>query len=318
MAGQMNVATPTTPGGPPGGKRRPRPAVGRMERRRRLAGFLFTLPSLLFILGLFMVPLAMTLWMSLNDWPLLGQPEFSGAENYRNMLQDTRFWAALWFTTKFTVISTVLTFGIGFGLALVVRSRILGAKLLRTAYFLPVVIGWAVASFIWVWLFNGQVGVINPLLDALGMNGGINWLADPNSALVAIVIMTVWKVAGFAMLVFLVGLQAVPEELYDAAKVDGAGRFASLRYITVPLLRPTFVLVLVFLVTSFYLGFDQFFIMTRGGPNNSTITVVYWIFNNAFSRFELGYGAALAVVLLVLLLAINGLQFLATYRDPAR
>lgn len=322
MTGQANVATPAAqggpPGGPPGGGRRTRPAVGRMERRRRLAGFLFTLPSLLFILGLFMVPLAMTLWMSLNDWPLLGQPEFSGTENYRNMLQDTRFWAALWFTTKFTVVSTVLTFGIGFGLALVVRSRVLGARLLRTAYFLPVVIGWAVASFIWVWLFNGQVGAINPLLDALGMDGGINWLANPNSALAAIVIMTVWKVAGFAMLVFLVGLQAVPEELYDAAKVDGAGRFASLRYITVPLLRPTFVLVLVFLVTSFYLGFDQFFIMTRGGPNNSTITVVYWIFNNAFSRFELGYGAALAVVLLVLLLAINGLQFLATYKDPAR
>lgn len=322
MTGQTNVATPApggTPGGAPGNKRPRRRAMGRMERRRRLAGFLFTFPSLLFILGLFMVPLAMTLWMSLNDWPLLGQPEFSGFENYGNMLQDTRFWTALWFTTKFTVISTVLTFVIGFGLALLVRSGLTGARLLRTAYFLPVVIGWAVASFIWVWLFNGQVGVINPILQALGIvDQPINWLSNPNSALVALVIMTVWKVAGFAMLVFLVGLQAVPEELYDAAKVDGAGRFASLRYITVPLLRPTFVLVLVFLVTSFYLGFDQFFIMTRGGPNNSTITVVYWIFNNAFSRFELGYGAALAVVLLVLLLAINGLQFLATYRDPAR
>jgi len=284
-----------------------------------LLGFLFTVPSLLFILGLFLVPLAMTLWMSLHDWPLLGVPEFSGAENYRTMLGDERFWAALWFTTKFTVISTVLTFLIGFGLALLVRSGLAGARILRTAYFLPVVVGWAVASFIWVWLFNDQVGVVNPILRGLGLgSGSVDWFATPNIALAAIVIMTVWKVAGFAMLVFLVGLQAVPEELYEAARIDGAGRFASLRYITVPLLRSTFVLVLVFLVTGFYLGFDQFFIMTRGGPNNSTITVVYWIFTNAFTGFRLGYGAALAMVLLVLLVAINGLQFLATWRDPTR
>jgi multiple sugar transport system permease protein len=280
---------------------------------------LFALPSLLFIFGLFMIPLAMTLWMSTNDWPLLGEPEFTGFENYRTMVDDERFRAAFWFTTKFTVISTVLTYLVGFGLALLVRGGLRWASLFRTAFFLPVVIGWAVASYIWVWLFNSQVGVINPVLSSVGLiDEPIGWLSDPNTALAALVTMTVWKSAGFAMLIFLVGLQAVPDELYEAAKIDGAGRLASLRYITVPLLRSTFVLVLIFLVTAFYLGFDQFYIMTRGGPSNSTITMVYWIFTNAFVGFRLGYGAALAVVLLVLLVVINGAQFLAAWRDPTR
>jgi multiple sugar transport system permease protein len=225
----------------------------------------------------------------------------------------------LWFTTRFTVITTALTFLLGFGLALIVQRGFKGVAFLRSAYFMPVVIGYAVASYIWVWLFNDSVGFVNPFLTWLGvMPRPIQWLSDPDTALLALVVTTVWKVTGFAMLILLVGLQAVPEELYEAGRVDGTNRFQALIHITLPMMRSTFALVFVFLVTQFYLGFDQFFIMTQGGPRNSTITVVYWIFTNAFIGLRLGYGAALALVLLVLLVVINGVQFLAIRKDPSQ
>ena len=316
-----SVDTEAAPSAPPGAGsgRGGRGGLSRFERRRRVAGVAFVAPALVFVLALFLVPLAMTVWMSTYDWHLLRGGEFTGLENYGRMLEDGQFWSALWFTTKFTVITTVLTFGLGFGLALLVRRSLFGVAFLRTSYFLPVVVGYAVASYIFVWLFNDQVGVVNPFLTWLGvLDRPIQWLSESNTALAALVTMTVWKVTGFAMLVLLVGLQAVPEELYEAATVDGAGKAASLRYITLPLLRPTFALVFVFLVTQFYLGFDQFFIMTQGGPRNTTITVVYWIFNNAFVGLRLGYGAALAIVLLALLILINGVQFFAIRKDPTR
>ena len=278
---------------------------------------LYVAPAFLFVFALFMIPLVMTVYMSMTDWHLLRGGSFAGLENYERALSDGQFRDALWFTTRFTVYSTVLTFGLGFGLALLVRTGFKGVGLLRSAYFLPVVIGYAVASYIWVWLFNDSVGFLNPFLTWLGvLDRPLQWLSDPDTALLALVVTTVWKVTGFAMLVLLVGLQAVPDSLYEAARVDGAGRMATLFHITLPLMRSTFALVFVFLVTQFYLGFDQFFIMTQGGPRNTTLTVVYWIFNNAFVGLRLGYGAALAIVLLILLILINGVQFRILRKDP--
>jgi multiple sugar transport system permease protein len=167
-----------------------------------------------------------------------------------------------------------------------------------------------------VWLFNDSVGFMNPFLTWLGvMPRPVQWLSDANIVMWSLVITTVWKVTGFAMLILLVGLQGVPDELYEAGRVDGTSRSQALRYITIPMMRSTFALVLVFLVTQFYLSFDQFFIMTQGGPRNTTVTVVYWIFTNAFIGFRLGYGSALAIVLLILLVIINGVQFRAIRRD---
>lgn len=291
-----------------------------MERKRRRAGALYVIPALLFVTVLFLIPLVMTVYMSMTEWHLLrGGEDFAGLVNYERMLSDTQFRSALWFTTKFTVITTALTFALGFGLALIVQRGFRGVGFLRSAYFLPVVIGYAVASYIWVWLFNDSVGFLNPFLTWLGvMPRPVQWLSDPNTALLALVATTVWKVTGFAMLILLVGLQAVPDELYEAGRVDGTSRRQALFYITLPMMRSTFALVFVFLVTQFYLGFDQFFIMTQGGPRNSTITVVYWIFNNAFVGLRLGYGAALAIILLVLLVVINGIQFLAIRKDPSQ
>ena len=278
-------------------------------RRQQGIGLLFVLPSVAFVGLFFIIPLVMTAWMSLTDWPLLGSPHFIGLGNYRTLTSDSTFWQSLGFTAKYTVVVTPAIFLVAFGLALLVRQKVPGVGLFRTAYFLPVVIGLGTASLLWVWMFNDQVGVFDGILQGLGLiKEPVEFLADPISALIAIVVMITWKTAGFTMLLLVVGMQAIPEEFYEAAKVDGAGRWARLRYITLPLLRRTFALALVISVIGSFLAFDQFYIMTHGGPQNQTITAVYWIYNNAFTYFKMGYGAALSIVLLIILIAISVVQ----------
>jgi multiple sugar transport system permease protein len=282
---------------------------GTLERRNRRAGMLFILPSVLFVGIFFIVPLLMTVWMSLYNWPLLGIPSFIGLKNYHTLITDSTFWQSLGFTTKYTVIVTPCIFLLAFVLALLVRLPKPGIGFFRTAYFLPVVVGLSTASILWVWMFNDQVGVFDGILLALKLiKNPVEWLADPTGALIAIIVMVVWKTVGITMLFLVVGMNAIPEEFYDAARVDGADRWARIRYITLPLLRRTFALALVLSVIGSYLAFDQFFIMTQGGPQNQTMTVVYWIYNNSFTYYKLGYGSALSIVLLVILIILSAVQ----------
>jgi multiple sugar transport system permease protein len=278
-------------------------------RRGEQLGVLFVLPSVAFAGLFFLVPLLLTVWMSLHDWPLLGTSRFIGLDNYRTLVHDTTFWNSLLFTTKYTLVVTPIIFVVAFVLALLVRQRLPGVGLFRTAFFLPSVVGFGAVSLLWLWMFNDQVGVFDGILQGLGLiQTPIEWLASPTSSLIAVVVMVAWKTAGITMLLLLIGLQAIPDELYQAAGIDGAGRLASLRYITLPLLRRTFALALTMSVIGSYLAFDQFYIMTQGGPQNATITVVYWIFENSFTNFKLGYGAALSLVLLAILLVISVAQ----------
>ncbi len=287
-------------------------------RRRQRAGLFFVLPSVAFVGLFFIIPLIITAFMSLHNWPLLGDRHFIGLGNYHTLMSDTMFWNSLIFTVKYTVVITPIIVLVAFGLALLVRQRIPGVAIFRTAYFLPVVIGLSTASIIWIFMFNDQTGVFDGILQGLGLiKAPIEWLSDPTGALLSIIVMVVWKTVGSTMLFFVIGLQAIPDDLYEAAKIDGAGRWALTRYITLPLLRRIFALALVLSVIGSFLAFDQFYIMTQGGPQNSTITVVYWIYNTSFTYFKLGYGAALSLVLLVILVAISVVQ-LYLLRDDTR
>ena len=251
----------------------------------------------------------MTAWMSFYDWPLLGSRSFIGFRNYQTLLSDRQFWASLWFTTKYTAAITPIIFVLAFTLALIVQLPLRGISFFRTVYFLPVVIGLGASSLLWVWLLNDQVGLVNQMFKDLGLiERSVLWLGDRNLALIAIVISVTWKVVGLTMILILAGLQAIPQNFYEAAKIDGAGFWTQLRFITLPLLRRTFALALVLSVIGSYLSFDQFYIMTAGGPQNSTISVVYWIFNNSFVYFQLGYGSALSIVLLGILVLFSTLQ----------
>ena len=280
-----------------------------LSQRRQQAGLFFVLPAVLFTLVFFIIPLIMTFWMSLNNWPLLGKHFFIGLDNYVKLASDSQFWGSLWFTTKYTALVTPFIFVFAFILALLVDQPLRGVGIFRTAYFLPVVIGLGTSSLLWVWLLNDRVGIINGVLMDLGwIKNPVIWLGDKDLAMFSIFFSVVWKTVGFTMFLLLAGMQAIPEELYQAAMVDGASFWDRLRYITMPLLRRTFALALVLSMIGSYLAFDQFFIMTRGGPSNQTITVVYWIFNNSFTYFRMGYGAALSIVLLVILVVLSILQ----------
>ncbi len=280
------------------------------------AGYWFVLPCLLVTFLFFIVPLLMTIWMSFNQWPLLGHPTFSGLKNYLDLLQDDSFWGSLGFTVKYTLVVTPAIFLVAFGLALLVHRGVRFVGIFRTAYFLPVVIGMTTASLLWTWMFNDQVGIFSALLMDLGwIEEPIQWLGETNSALASIVVMVLWKASGFTMVILLVGMQAIPQDLYEAAKLDGARWWGQIRYITIPMMRRTFALALTMSVIGSFLAFEQFFVMTRGGPFNSTITVVHWIYRASFTYFKLGYGAAMSVVLLLILLVLSALQMYLLRED---
>lgn len=285
------------------------PELSRQGIRKRFAGLLFVLPASIFTFIFFVIPLGMTVFMSLHDWPLIGERSYIGLENYAKLAADKQFWDSLLFTTRYTLLITPIIFILAFILAQLVNLPLRGVGFFRTAYFIPVVIGLGTSSLLWVWLLNDRVGLFDAVLLSLGIiERPIVWLADIQYVMPAIIVSVVWKTVGFTMILLLTGMQSIPDELYDAAMVDGAGYIARIRYIMMPLLRRTFALALILSVIGSYLGFDQFFIMTRGGPQNSTISVVYWIYTNSFTYFKMGYGAALSIVLLVILAILSVIQ----------
>jgi multiple sugar transport system permease protein len=298
-------------------KAQPVARASRLVRKRQRAGMLFVLPSVVFVSCFFLLPLALTAWMSLNNWTIFGEVHFIGFQNYLALTKDQVFLNSLLFTSEYTLIVCPLIALLGFILALLVQRPLIGVGFFRTAYFLPVVIGLGTASFLWFWLYNDQVGAIDGILGYFHIiQTPIAWFNDARIALTAVVIMIVWKASGLAMLLFLVGMQAIPTELYEAARVDGAGFWKQLVSITLPLLRRTFALILVLIVTGSYLAFDHFYIMTHGGPANQTFTVVMRIVEAGFTNFQLGYAGALSITLLLILLIINVGQLFIMRGNP--
>jgi multiple sugar transport system permease protein len=238
-------------------------------------------------------------WMSLHHWPLLGPPRMNAPDNYASLSDDKLLDTAVWFTLKYTVVVTVLLFALAFGMALIVQRAGRGVGLLRTIYFLPAAVGFASASLLFLGLLSAEIGPFG---------GVVSVSAGPGSALGSAVGLVLWRFAGFNMLILLTGLQAIPDEVYEAAKLDGANSWQSFRRITLPLMRATVSLVLTLMITGSLLAFDQFWILTRGGPDNSTTSLVMVIYRKAFIELDLGSAAAVSVVLLVVLVVLNGVQ----------
>lgn len=285
--------------------------MSRMERRHALTGIGFVLPSTVVAAALFFVPLVLMVWMSLNHWPLLGPHSFAGTANYDAALHDSVFGHSLLFSLEFTGLIALGLLLIGGGLASIVAVRRRGAGVFRTVYFLPVVIGMASASYLWLWMINPSVGLLDKiLLDVHIGRTPIQWLGSTGLALTVVTIMTLWKLAGFSMLILMSGIQSIPRELTEASMVDGAGRWRQWLRIKIPLMRQHIALVLIFSVAGGFLAFDQFYIMTHGSPGSSTLTSVFDIYNSSFVNFNLGYGAALSVIVMVALLVFSVVQLL--------
>ena len=290
----------------------------RLFQRRQFQGFLFALPAVVFTLIFFIFPLIMNGWMSLHDWPLLRTPKFIGLENFTDLVDNYFVLNSLWFTTKYTLLVIPPTLLLGMLLALLVNQPLTGVGFFRTTYFLPVVVGFAASSYIWLSLFHNEVGIINTVLRDPGLlKGDLVWMADKNLALGAVIVSVVWKTVGFAMILFMAGIQAIPGELHESARVDGANAWSRFVNITLPLLRRTFALVLILTIIGAFLAFDQFFVMTAGGPRNQTMTALFMIYFRSFRSFDMGYGAALSFVLLAILLFFSYLQ-LRLLRDETR
>src|SRR3954454_4333933 len=292
--------------------RRP-PARSRLShrRQRQLLGVALASPAVIMIAAFFLVPLALTFYMSLTTWSLLGAHTWVGLENYTKAFSDANFRDAFIFTLQYTLVITPVLFVLGLGLALLVRRRRRGSAFFQSVYFMPVVIGFAAGSFLFLYMSQSGFGPLFDLFRRVGLvHENTNWFASKGTALFVVILSVTWKVVGMQMLLLLAGLQSIPLEVEEAAGIDGAKRWQTLRYITLPLLRPTLALVLVFSVAGSLLAFDQFYIMTNGGPNNSTITAVYQIYRVSFVQFHLGYGAALSVLLMVVLAGVSAMQLL--------
>ena len=297
--------------------RPPTSAAGASGRGRRwwqtrsFKGFLYASPAVAFVLAFFVLPLLLVGQMSGHDWSLLlGDQGGNFPDNYTTATDDRLFWPAVEFTLKYTAIVVVALLVLAMIMALIVQERRPGVGFLRTAYFLPVALGLASASLLFWGFYSPSIGPIDPFLERLGITDEpIRWLGTPNMALFSTVALIVWKFAGFFMLILLVGLQSISTDVYEAARIDGASRRQTFRYITLPLLRPSIALCLIISVTGSLLAFDQFYILTNGGPDNSTVTVVMLIYREAFRGFDLGTAAALSVMVLVVLLVLNIAQF---------
>lgn len=282
-----------------------------LRRSRQLQGLAYATPTILLVLIFFILPLLLVGRMSISDWSLLsGDRGLNLPDNYTAIESNRLFWPAVVFTIQYTLLVTVLLVGLGLGLALIVQEggRYVGG--LRTIFLLPVAVGLASASLLFWGLYSPSIGPISPVLQQMGLTTDpISFLGTPLAALFSTTFLIVWKFAGLYMLILLVGLQGIPSDVYEAAAVDGASRGQTFRRVTLPLLRPSLALALILCVTGSLLAFDQFYILTKGGPNNSTVTVVQLIYREAFQRQDLGTAAAISIVVLVALLALNVVQF---------
>jgi multiple sugar transport system permease protein len=278
-------------------------------RLGRLEGYVFIAPALLLMGVFFGYPLLRAFQMSFYRWPVLGEKEYLGLQNYTNLMGDSQFISSLTFTVTYTLWVTPAIFLVAFVLALLVNQRLHGTTLFRSVYFLPVVMSLVAASLIWLWIYHDLFGLMNYVLLELGIiRNPIVWMGEVQTSLPAIVVMIVWKTAGFSMMILLAGMQSIPDELYESAALDGATAFQRVVHVMMPLLKPSFALALIISIAGSFLAFDQFLIMTRGGPSNATRTIMMYVYDTSFLYFRLGSGAAMAIVLMLVLIVLSVVQ----------
>ena len=291
---------------------RQRPHLRQKYRRRRLTRWALLSPAVALVSTFYLAPLVLLIVMSFFNWPLLGEIRPAGLDNYARALQDEGLGDALRFTLGFTLALVPLSLLTSYGAALIVRRTAKGTGLFRTAYFLPVAIGFTAAAYMASVLLTPETGVVNQILRGLGITDGrTTWFSDTGTAFWAVVVITVWKNMGVAMILLMAGMQAIEPDLIEAAKIDGAGWWRRERSIVLPLIRSSIVLCLVLTVSGTFLTFDQFYVLTKGGPAGSTITAVMFTYSESFIRYRMGYGAAVSIVISLVIVAITVAQLAA-------
>ncbi len=285
--------------------------------REQVAGWGLLLPAL-GIVGIFtVIPIGFSLWLSFYRWDMMRpNRRFLGLENYQRLLSDERFWNAVQTTLLYVVLTVPASIALAFGAALLLNRKLRGRAIFRTLFFAPVVTSTVAVSFVWSWIYHPEIGLLNSVVDAA--NGGrVGWLTNPSIALVSISAMSIWKNVGYVMVLFLAGLQQIPDDLYGAAKVDGAGGWALHRDVTLPMLRPTLFFIVVISTIDATQVFTQIDVMTQGGPAQSTEALVYYLYFRAFRTFEMGYASTVAWALFLIVIVLTLIQNRLIRREDA-
>jgi multiple sugar transport system permease protein len=291
--------TRTVPAGPP----------KRNQARLRKAGVvvLFLAPSFVPLAMFTLAPMVGSLWVAMHNWNLISPMQWVGADNFRDLATDSNTWRAFGNTLYYIAGYLPLVFAGGLAAALALNTALRGRNIFRAAFFLPVVTSWVVVALVWKWLLNPSNGVVNHVLGLGGIDGP-GWWTDPMWAMPSVILASAWKDVGFVMVILLAGLQAIPAEYYDAARVDGASAWQRFRHVTLPLLSPSSFFVVVISMINGFQVFDQVFVMTGGGPAGSTEVVVQQIYDLTFRYGRAGDASALSWLLFAVILVVTVIQ----------
>lgn len=280
----------------------------RLEKQEHRAAFFFLLPSFVLFMVFTVISFSASFVLSFFDWDLITTPHFVGFHNYIELMNDPLFRKVLFNTLYFTALTVPLSALVGLTIALGLNQKIKGVAIYRTVYFMPAVTSLVAVSLLWQWIFDGNYGLLNNILSILGVSHPPQWLSSTEWAMPALIIMSVWTNSGMTMVLFLAGLQNISQHLYEAAAIDGASKFKKFLYITLPVLTPTTFFVLVITTINSFQVFTQALIMTKGGPADATNTIVYFIYQNGFEYFKMGYASAAAWVLFTIIFVFTLIQ----------
>ncbi len=285
--------------------------------RREWTAYLFLSPALILFAIFTVFAVAYSFYLSFHDWNILEPAKpYVGFDNYARLIEDKRFHQATLNTIYYTAFSVPLTMMMGLLIALLLNNKIHFRGVYRALYYIPTITPLVVSSIIWKWVYQGDYGLLNYYLTQAGIiHKSLLWLADPDLAMPSIILMSIWGGAGYHMVIYLAGLQGIPEEYYDAAKVDGANGFQRLLRITIPLLTPTTFFLFITSVIGSFQVFTQIYIMTSGGPLNRTTTIGYYLYTKAFRHFDMGYASAMAYAMFAMIFVFTLLQLYVMRRD---
>ncbi len=281
-------------------------------KRNPLTPFLFLVPGLIILGAFIFYPMLHAIWLSFTNYNIVNDAEFIGLENYQKLFNDPMFWKVLGQTLLYLIIVVPALVVLPIFLAILVNKQIKGIGFFRSAYYIPVVTSMVVVGIAWKWVYADQ-GVLNYILDSLGViSEPINWLTSTSTSLFAVMIVTIWKGLGYYMVIYLAGLQSIPDDLYEAADIDGASKWKQIWHITVPLLMPSIMIVTIMSSISAMKVFEEIYVMTGGGPLNSSKTLVFYIYQEAFEKLQMGYASAAGVVLflITLIFSIINIKFM--------
>ena len=278
-------------------------------RNIKVVLYLYILPNMILFMVFMIIPVFMALYYSFMDWKGIGDPVFTGLENYQWLFTDDTFWKSLWNTAYYTLATVPFIMVLALFLAMLLNMALPLKGVFRAAIYLPAVVSTVVVGMIFTWLFQDQVGLINYLLNLLGIES-IQWANDPKFAMIMLVAATIWQRTGYNMVIYLAGLQGISQEYYEAAIVDGASNWQRFRYLTLPLLKTTHVFVMITCIIHSFRSFDLVYTMTKGGPLNSTKTMVMYIYELAFTRSQFGRASAAGVALFTIMVVLTAVRFM--------